>query len=67
MRVRERIKRCRYCKREVNRCGLSFAENPFCNVCLPERVAEASRKVGPRLPIIRGKWLYFVPVKTGTT
>ncbi len=34
----ERIQRCRHCGREATNEALSFLENPFCDVCLPERV-----------------------------
>jgi hypothetical protein len=36
--ILERIQRCRYCGREVTKSALSFSENPFCDVCLDERV-----------------------------
>jgi hypothetical protein len=36
--VLERVRRCRYCKREMSVSAAAYAENPFCNRCLPERV-----------------------------
>lgn len=37
----EVIRRCPYCKRESTDDPMSFAENPFCNDCLNERIAAA--------------------------
>jgi hypothetical protein len=37
----ERINRCPNCGREVRRSAISHAENPFCSVCLPERIRRA--------------------------
>jgi hypothetical protein len=36
-----RIQRCRYCGREMSSPSLEYQENPFCVVCLPERIANA--------------------------
>jgi len=38
----ERIQRCRFCEGEVRTTALSFAENPYCSECLPERIAKAA-------------------------
>jgi hypothetical protein len=37
-----RIQHCRYCGREMKCSALEYQENPFCTVCLPERVGKAS-------------------------
>jgi len=37
-----RILRCRYCGREMKCSALEYQENPFCIVCLPERVEKSS-------------------------
>jgi hypothetical protein len=37
----ERIRRCRFCGREVASSALSFEENPYCSSCLSERGAKA--------------------------
>jgi hypothetical protein len=37
-----RIRRCRYCGREMTCTGLEYQENPFCKICLPERVRNAA-------------------------
>jgi len=34
----ERVQRCNYCGREMAIDALSFLENPFCEICLPERM-----------------------------
>ncbi|MGH9932135.1 MAG: hypothetical protein ACREA9_23275 [Pyrinomonadaceae bacterium] len=38
----EVIKRCPYCSRENPVPSHEYAENPFCNVCLNERLAKAN-------------------------
>ncbi len=41
----EPVRRCRFCKREMLVSGAGYAENPFCRVCLPERIAIAATDV----------------------
>lgn len=36
-----RIQRCHYCGREMSVPPLEYQENPFCTVCLPERISGA--------------------------
>jgi hypothetical protein len=36
------VQRCRYCRREMAVSAIAYAENPFCNRCLPERVGLAA-------------------------
>lgn|SRR5580704_8933928 len=38
-----RVRRCRYCGREMTCPPLEYEQNPFCTACLPERVARARR------------------------
>jgi hypothetical protein len=38
----ERIRRCRFCGREVVSSALSFEENPYCSDCLPERMMQVA-------------------------
>ena len=37
-----RIQRCHYCEREMSCPSLEYEQNPFCTVCLNERVAKAA-------------------------
>ena len=37
-----RVQRCTYCRREMNAPALGFKENPFCGVCLHERMQQAA-------------------------
>lgn len=39
MMILMRIRRCRFCRRELTRHGLSLAENPYCPECLAQRVS----------------------------
>jgi hypothetical protein len=41
-----RIRRCRYCKREMSCSSLEYEQNPFCTVCLPERIRKAKPRGG---------------------
>jgi hypothetical protein len=43
-RILERIQRCKFCGREMNCSPLSYAENPLCTICLPERTEIARPK-----------------------
>ena len=43
-----RIRRCRYCGREDFRSLLEFEQNPFCTVCLKERIGDATPPEGVR-------------------
>ena len=40
--ILEQVRRCRYCRREMAVSATAYAENPFCNRCLPERVERAA-------------------------
>jgi hypothetical protein len=44
-----RIQRCRYCRREMSTPPLEYQENPYCAVCLRERIGKA-------LPRGRMRW-----------
>jgi hypothetical protein len=39
--ILERILRCKFCGREMACSPLEYNQNPFCTVCLPERVRMA--------------------------
>jgi hypothetical protein len=41
-----RIRRCRYCRREMSCPSLEYEQNPFCTVCLPERIGKATPRSG---------------------
>jgi hypothetical protein len=43
-----RIQRCHGCRREMSCPPLEYAENPFCRVCLKQRVKSASPRGGVR-------------------
>jgi len=46
--IPSRIQRCRYCGREMSSPPLEYQQNPFCTVCLTERVGNASPTGGVR-------------------
>lgn len=39
--ILEKVLRCRFCGREMNNSALGYEQNPFCTICLPERVKQA--------------------------
>jgi hypothetical protein len=53
----ERIRRCRFCGREVASSALSFEENPYCSSCLSERVAKASEAAAYMSWAVSGNYL----------
>ena len=44
--ILERINRCGFCKREVEVSPLGHRENPFCRVCLHDRLTQAATQRG---------------------
>jgi len=46
--ILSRINRCRHCGREMSCEALAYDENPFCTMCLEERVSDASPRGGIR-------------------
>lgn len=61
MKMLELIHRCQYCSREMKVSDRSRIENPFCRHCLDERIANASKKLGPMKLVNVGNYLSFVP------
>jgi hypothetical protein len=53
-----KIQRCHYCGREVFAPPLDYEQNPFCQVCLPERVGKAAPRGQVRW---RRKGNYVIP------
>jgi hypothetical protein len=43
-----RVQRCRYCRREMPCPPLEYEQNPFCTVCLTERIGQATPVGGVR-------------------
>ena len=59
----EVVRRCRYCEREMTNIGpVAYDENPFCSVCLPERLAGAAR---PGHVERHGQYGVFIPLEPG--
>ena len=59
----ERVKRCRYCHREMKVSALSYLENPFCKFCLRERIEKAATERGPIEWVSDGHYMRPVPKK----
>lgn len=58
----ERIRKCPHCKRENTVSPQSYAENPYCNACYPERVKTAQAGLEPATIKRRGDYFEFIPV-----
>lgn len=58
----ELIKRCRYCRREMNVSAREHTENPFCGRCLKERLRRAAAAIGPVRWEQDGHYLVATPV-----
>lgn len=60
MELYEKIYRCKYCNREMKASG--YNQNPFCQVCLPERIEKAKSEVGPgKLVPVNEKYFEWQP------
>lgn len=46
--ILELVRRCQYCKRAMKCSPREFDENPFCRVCLKERLV---KEAGPSRPV----------------
>lgn len=44
----ELVRRCRHCRREMTCEAPEYNQNPFCRICLPQRIA---KEAGPQKPI----------------
>lgn len=52
---------CKYCGRPSTEPPMSYRENPFCDTCLPERLAKAQTQTGPFRIEREGRYFTFVP------
>lgn len=57
----ERVHRCRYCGREHRQGSLARRENPLCERCLHDRIAEAAQEHSPSAWVLSGG--YLIPVR----
>ena len=53
---------CKFCSRAMRVTPQGYLENPFCQKCYSERLAQASQGQVPRKWELRGRWLYSVPI-----
>jgi hypothetical protein len=58
--------RCQYCDREMSCSAASYRENPFCRLCLHERVATAAAAQGPTRLVSVGDNYVMVMSRTAT-
>jgi hypothetical protein len=59
----ERIRRCRFCGREMKVSGMAYAENPFCLECLPDRLKASGAR--PHKTVGAGDYVALVPCEEG--
>ena len=57
----EFIRSCPFCGREATVSAMSWCENPFCDLCLAERIEAARREVGPIARQRVGHYLAIIP------
>lgn len=57
----ERVHRCAFCGRELKRDAFSRRANPFCEVCLVERINSGALDHGPVQWDARGT--YLIPTR----
>lgn len=62
MQIYEVVKKCLYCGRENKRSAQSYAENPYCNSCLNERIEKAVTELGPGVSTGSGRYVSFTPL-----
>lgn len=62
-----RVQQCHHCRREMPVTPLSYRENPFCNVCLEERMRTADAQREPMEWVEEGKYVVFRPRASQTT
>ena len=60
--VIEKVRHCRYCDRDMTEkvSALSYAENPFCQDCLEERVSKSPGAPANETAVLVGKYFYFI-------
>lgn len=64
--IREVIRRCPFCGRENPVSSQEYAENPFCNACLDDRVSRAGAHLGNFTCRLSGVFYEIIP-ETETT
>lgn len=57
--IAERVRRCKFCQREMQVSALAYLQNPRCVVCLPERM----RSAAPTAVTWRTRGHYVEPLK----
>jgi hypothetical protein len=57
----ELVRCCRYCQREMGESAEAYRENPFCRLCLNERIAAASAAQGPTELHFVGEYAMVIP------
>ena len=64
MHILERVRRCKYCRRDVTDTitARAYAENPLCQACLPERINKAAHSSGPKKRVHIGTYVFARPV-----
>jgi hypothetical protein len=60
--ILSKVHRCRYCGREMCCAPLNYEQNPFCTVCLSERINKAKPRGGVRW---KTEGHYVIPEASG--
>jgi hypothetical protein len=61
MQILERVRRCKYCASDMTDSvsSDSFAENPLCQQCLPERVGTIAKSPNELTAVKVGEYVMF--------
>jgi hypothetical protein len=54
-------RRCRYCQKEMREGAEAYRENPFCRLCLHERIDAACAAQGPAQLVLVGAYAMIIP------
>lgn len=55
-------RRCRYCEREMRESAEVYRENPFCRLCVHERITAASAAQGQTQLHFVGEYALIIPM-----
>lgn len=57
----QRVRRCRFCHREMVGLPSAYAENPLCQVCLHQRMSAGTEAIGPVRRVKVGAYWEIIP------
>lgn len=57
------LRRCKYCNSDMTKevSAIGYAQNPYCDGCLDERVSRAPRAGEDEQAVLVGRYFHFTP------